>query len=491
MDGNLHLSRKILLAFSACFLAFGPALGTSSAHAFSDLWEALRESKVEGHLRLYNYTRWNDERTGVDNNALALGGDLRLQTGSLHGFSLGFGYYSANNIPIPDETVNEVLVGTHNNLNTLSEGYLQYQGHHILARGGRQLINTPWAREDMFTMIPRAFTGISAMAMPLMWFREKSSEETGASDHERYLYPKSVWEKYEEKLTAQPMDLTTTESLERPPTKQFPHLTLFGARMWRYQSRFKSYFTDGNRYVKEGTDGFVTFGAIFSERFGEDTLTAQGWFYDFYDFALLGYMESHYDWQLNSALKAVFALQFVIQGNSGDQVLGPVDAQVYGATAGFKFPKGSAYLVGNYSPVNYDSFRHGGMVHPYNDLSGTLYTDTMNDGISDIGPGYAYGVKFKYDLFEKSLSFYANYVRYLARYGFGGAAYPTDGPYGFPQGEPVRNQNQWAYGFGLDYRFSGKLEGLRIFDYIGVQDYQNSPRPFTDNRFGIVYAFSF
>ena len=52
----------------------------------------------------------------------------------------------------------------------------------------------------------------------------------------------------------------------------------------------------------------------------------------------------------------------------------------------------------------------------------------MNNSIGDIGPGSAYGIGAQYTL-KKELDFVATYVRYLAKYGFGGAAYDISGPY--------------------------------------------------------------
>jgi hypothetical protein len=436
---------------------------------YKGLERAVAETEASGHLRLYNYSRINDSGTNIDDNALAAGGDLMIKTGTLEGFSLGFGFYTANNIPT-GITINELLIGRDHYLYALAQAYLQYEREYILVRGGRQLIKTPWASPDMFTMLPRAFNGISLSIEPLPFLKLDKGES-------EYLEAK------------QGIHQVNPAGTEHPQ----PHFSFFAAHMFRYESRFDDHFTEGNRYTDEPTDGFSTIGFNYSQALEENHhFQAQGWYYNFYDFAELGYMEARYKWRTTSTFSPVVAAQIVAEGNSGDRRLGSVDARIYGALAGFTFPAGHVTLVGNWSPERFDSFRHGGLVHPYNDLSGTLFTDTMNNGVSDIGPCYAYGVKAAYELFDGQLGFSLAYVRYHVKYGFGGAAYSTDGPFGFPNGQPVRDQEQWALDAGVVYRFTGSLKGLTIEDHLGIRDFEDSPYgAFIDNRFACIYSFSF
>lgn len=473
-----RLSFVLPILFSAGLLvnlAFHIDTAFAQQTSANNIKNILEGAKISGHLRLYNYSRVNDEGTPVDNNALAFGGDVTLKTGSFYGFSAGTGFYSANNIPIPGETVNEVLVGSDHYLEALPEAYLQYHRHHILARGGRQLINTPWARGDMFTMLPRAFTGIAATVHPLGWFRELAAAGEAEEFH-----------------GANPVEINPSAMQNSEPGPGAPHVAIFAARMFNYESRFNDHFVSGNRYTSEHTDGFITTGLKYHQQFGNNTVKAQGWYYNFYDFATLGYMEANYRYHGDFPLSPLFGAQLVLQGNSGQQRLGSVDVQVYGLKAGIGFSHGTISLVGNWSPTHHGTFRQGGMIHPYNDLSGTLYTDTMNNGISDIGPGYAYGIKMKFHFLQKAVDCYASYVRYLARYGYGGAAYDISGPYGYPQGAPVKNQRQWELDLGLGYHFKGPLKGLEIHDHVGIRDAYDWPvGAFIDNRLAMIYAFAF
>jgi hypothetical protein len=466
-----------LLAVFAWVCVQGLAAEAQGQGLGEGLKQAIRDSKISGHLRLYNYSRIHDEGTDVNNNALAAGGDVLLDTGSLAGFSMGLGFYTANNLPT-GLRVNETLVGADHSLHALAEAFLQYKQEHFMIRGGRQLINTPWANEDMFTMLPRAFTGISAIVEPLTWL---NLIEHGKENRE----PLTGGAHRVNPAGAEHLMPSTAEHHQ-------PHLSLFGARMLRYESRFDDSFTSGNRYTEDDTDGFITAGFRYRQTLDNGQIHAQGWYYDFYDFARLGYAEVRYHWHTHSSIVPFAAAQFVIEGNSGEQRLGPVDCKIYGALVGIAFPHGHVSLVGNYSPENFGSFRHGGLVHPYNDLSGTLYTDTMNNGLSDLGPAYAYGVKGAYSFFGEKLKVSAAFVRYKVKYGFGGAAYATDGAFGFPKGEAVSDQDQWALDAGIVYQFSGFLTGLSVENHVGIRDFEDSPHgAFVDNRFACIYAFSF
>ena len=132
-----------------------------------------------------------------------------------------------------------------------------------------------------------------------------------------------------------------------------------------------------------------------------------------------------------------------------------VDAHVYGGRIGVKF--GTNYddnvaLVADYSPRNYNSFRHGGMIHPYNDISGTLYTTTMQTGISDYGPGYAYGIASNFGFFCQT----AQVQRQLysvsgSLWLWGGVFTPIMVHTAFQRVKlfPIRNSGRWIWAFPI------------------------------------------
>ena len=90
-----------------------------------------------------------------------------------------------------------------------------------MIRGGRQLIDTPWANEDMFTMLPRAFSGISATIKPLPWL---NLIQKGDEDHDL------------KGRGAHRINPAGAEHLNPPRAdeRHEPHLSIFAARMFLY-----------------------------------------------------------------------------------------------------------------------------------------------------------------------------------------------------------------------------------------------------------------
>lgn len=431
------------------------------------LCKAIAESKISGDFRLYNYSRIHNGGGPDTDSSLAAGGDIFLQTGSLAGFSTFWGFYTANYIPT-DLPVNETLVGKDHYLHALAQAYLQYYRNDVLVRGGWQVLDTPFARDDMYTMLPRAFGGVSVGIEPLALLNA---------------YPVEC-------LKGQKTNPPKAEDFQTSPD-QYPHIILFGARMFQYESRFEDQFTRSNDYNLPNTDGFLTAGLRYFQSFGSHFVNFQAWYYQFYDFAQLGYFEAKYQSSDKTSIHPIIGVQYLIEGNSGERRLGSVQSEVYGAMAGITFPRGALSLVFDWSPEHFDSFRHGGLIHPYNDLSGTIYTDSMNNGIEDLGPGYAYGIKGEYRFLDDSLTLSMAYVRYKVKFGFGGAAYAIDGPFGFPKGTPVADQSQWELDPGISYRFKkGILKDLIIQNNVGIRDFTGSPfGAYIENRFAMIYSF--
>jgi hypothetical protein len=417
---------------------------------------------AQGHVRVYDYGRWDDPLAPhPTSHDLAVGGDLVLHSGALAGFSAALGFYTAHSLQLFDPRY-EALAGPDRHLNALAEAYLQYQRDHVLVRAGRQLIDTPFAGPDLYTMLPRAFFGVAADVTPLPLHRA----HPGAGDP-----------------VGGPAAPFTDDA-------DGPHLVLTLAYLWYYESRFADGFTRGNEYTTDPTDGFFVAGLRFRQRVGPHRLFAHAWYYDFVDFAHLGYGEARYQLAGRAGLGPVVGFQLAHETTAGRGRLGPVSAQVYGVLVGVSGPAFSLSFVADVAPEHFAAFRHGGLVHPYNDLTGNLYTDTMNDGLEDISPGQAYGVKGDAHLFARRLTLTLGYVRYRAGYGFHGAAYDVSGPAGYPPGQPFRRESQWALDAGVAFTLPGALRGLTLQDTVGIRDAAGAPRgPMVENRLALVYGF--
>lgn len=431
----------------------------------------ISQTKISAMLGIINFSYLNHAHTAQDTHSFALGGHLYLHSPALAGFSLGIGGDFATWTGIYLHADPE-LTGPYpsHGIAALRQAYLQYSYGPLVIRGGRQWINTPYASMDYYTFNPRAFTGVSVVVNVM-----------GHSDE-------NPW------MGNGPLEIKDS----------LASLSFFASRMYSYESRFSSAFTAANRYTNKRNNGFYTLGARYQVHSLGNHFSVQGWYYNFYGFANMFYGQADITRPLGKNLAAFGGFQVVSEGNSGagQSYLAPlntssVDAHVYGGKIGLQFghERDLVSLVADYSPVSYNSFRHGGMIHPYNDLSGTMYTTTMQTGISDYGPGYAYGITSKFGFMDNELHLNADLIRYLVHYGYGGSVYTYNGAYGFPKGTAVPNQRLWSVDIGFSYRLSHVLKGLYLADYTDISIAQNKVRypqyhnPYFSNRFYFKYRF--
>jgi hypothetical protein len=439
------------------------------AHAQS-LQDALKQTTITGNAGIYDFTYANQAHTGDTKNAFAVGGDLIIHSGAFEGFSAGLGGYTGQSLGLysknPAHDGSSELTSHTHSMQSMREAYLQYENSWLEARGGRQMINTPFANQDLYTFNPRAFMGFSGVVNVI------GGQNTNYAD-------------------AAPMSLNDSKAT----------LSVFAARMFNYDSRYSSSFTSGNRYESQ-SNGFITFGTRYQNTFDNIHTTLQGWYYNFYGLAQMFYGQADFSTPFGGNRTLFGSAQIVSEGNSGagftpNGVTYSVDAHVYGGKVGMSFGNDDVALIGDYSPSSYNSFHHGGMIHPYNDLSGTVFTDTMQNGIEDIGPGYAYGITGTIMALNNKLTITPTYVEYNADYGFGGSTYNYDGAYGFPSGvTPIHNEAIHVIDAGFSYSLADVLKGLSVAWDTDAAFAQNSSEsnvhynnPYFSSRFYLKYAF--
>lgn len=444
------------------------------AHAQS-LRDALDQSTFQGMVGIINFNYLNASHNNNDTHSFALGGHLIAHTGSFEGFSVGVGGYTAQSLGIYNKKhlahYDSELTGQYFGIQSVRQAYLQFQTPKVEIRAGRQLIQTPYANQDYYTFNPRAFMGVAGVVNVLGDGSDKV--DAGAL------------------------------SLDDDPAA----FSIFATRMINYNSRYSSSFTAANRYSGSlPTNGFIAFGGRYHGDIGSTQLTAQAWYYDFYQYAQLVYGQIDLVQPMGRHQTIFGSIQALSEGNSAgnasrimaftDNNANSVNAHVYGAKLGFSTGNVTLALVGDFSPIDYGSFRHGGMVHPYNDLTGTTFTDTMQTGISDFGPGYAYGITSSFAFLQNKLKVGLSYIRYLVRYGYGGSVYSYTGDYGFPTGQYIPNQQLWALDANASYDLSSVLKGLSVAEDTDIADAQNRAgyaanyqNPYFSSRFYLKYRF--
>ncbi|MQM38960.1 hypothetical protein KBTX_02981 [wastewater metagenome] len=496
-----HCRCSVLLGVSVALVA-GTAVardGGDGPPTFRDRFvqQVVKGTQLNGQLGIYDFRRFHDTNRpypniddpddDFDTRSNAFGGSVSARTGILYGLSAGFGVSFAE--PIYDyDNPNANLVGPDEGLHAITEGYLQYNMPGLRLRGGRQLINTPFANTDQFTFIPRSFSGASVAIRPL--------EMAGGGDD-----ASGAQARRDEEASARvaPPDYANNQYMPfkfDAPVDSRPTWQVYAARMTRYESRFSDEFTTDNRYI-EDTSGLFAAGTTIRQNTADGDYIGQLWHYTFFDTARMQYVEAGYqmptvmagtDW---GGFEPYIRVQYAREEETGRAGVGDIDADVYGLKLGVHSRRVSAALVGHYSPQHEGSFRDGGLVHPYSDLSGVFYTDTMNDGVDGLGPGYGIGGRLDVT-FSDGVDLFTRYVYYEAKRGQSHAFYSYDGDRGYAAGVPiVEDQNSWGWDTGITFdlgAFSPQLEGLKVQNVLGITDFDGAER-FYDNRLRLFYQF--
>jgi hypothetical protein len=146
-----------------------------SAVRASTLLGAFKSGKVNGHFR-YFFMQTNNEKNLSDYHAHALGGGLRFESGSFHGFQVAVsGFYTFNmlssDLGLADSVTGQISryelslfdienPGQKKDLDRLEEFYIKYNFRKARFLFGRQLINTPFINLQDGRMRPTTVKGL-------------------------------------------------------------------------------------------------------------------------------------------------------------------------------------------------------------------------------------------------------------------------------------------------------------------------------------------
>jgi hypothetical protein len=440
--------------------AIAAVLGTLSisAHAddadintFSDLF---KQGHVDGELRLYDFNRTYDYDVAAKPSARAFGGSILLnaQTASLNGFSAGASLVSANSLgSLADnpKRVDTTLMGASDSLTALSQAYLQYKNDWVLAKAGYQYLNTPWMGNSDGRLIPSSYEAISAVFTPVKGWN------------------------------------------------------IIGIRELSYRSRTSDDYFNDNNYYASAYQGDTLYGGnqglpltakqtsgtwALGSTYVNGGLKAQGWYYDFLDFARMGYADGSYVFDTGTGFNPVIGFQGLTESGGGsDNVLVQnklkiagvagtnVKSRVWGADFGVVIPNGRFDLM--YNKVEQESgsaIGDGAIISPFTASYATdpLYTTSMIRGLVEAGPGHAAKAKFAYDLFDKRVQLVAAYAKYTT--DLNGSFHDTY--------------------FDVIYNFDGFMKGFQIRDRWekssgGINNLNPGNKPFTYNRVMLSYKF--
>jgi hypothetical protein len=165
--------KKVTIGLAAILLSFTASMAeedrnnTEAAPATGSFTDAFKDGKVSGQIRggyLYAEPKLEGHPSPY---STAAGGQLKFETGKWYGFDIGAAFYTSHAIDAlsgerSDGKFNDELSSDAGHYDLLAEAYLDYSYERFKIRGGRQLIDTPYADSDDIRMTPNTFEGAMA-----------------------------------------------------------------------------------------------------------------------------------------------------------------------------------------------------------------------------------------------------------------------------------------------------------------------------------------
>ncbi|MBA2079142.1 hypothetical protein [Rhodanobacter sp. PCA2] len=432
-------------------LAAAVVLGSASFGAHADtLGDVFTQGHADGELRLYNFDRIYDSNAKPDAHALSGALLLNLRTAEFgDGFSLGASLLTANALgtrPSNPDKLDTTMMGDGNSLSALGQAYVQYKNHGVLVRAGQQYLNTPWMGSSDARVLPASYQAVLAGFTPA-----------------------KGWD-------------------------------IYGLRSFGWKSRTSDGYHFDNLYYPVAYRGDALYGGIaglpatakttpgtwaLGTTWESRGFKGQAWYYDFIDFARMGYADGSYTFKTGSGFDPFVAAQYVeehagsgsIPAESGLALFGvgghKVDSRAWGANAGINIPHGKFDVSWNRIGQQGGAIGGGALVSPYTAgwASDPLYTTSMIRGLVEQGPGTAWKARFSYGLLDDRLLLTAAYASYETK---------------------LRGDSHDVY-FDAIYNFDGYLKGLSLRNRwersTGGTGLNPGNRPFVYNRLMVAYKF--
>jgi hypothetical protein len=409
------LAKKLL----STAIAAATALGVTSARADA-LSDIFTQGHVDGELRAYNFNRIY--QTSAVPDAQAFSGALLLNATTAtfgDGFSLGGSLITANSFGTQANTISHVdttLMGPNDSVTALGQAYVQYQKRWLMVRGGYQYLNTPWMGGSDSRVLPASYNAILVG-----------------------MKPAKGWD-------------------------------IYALRSFGWKSRTSdSYFSDNNYYTATYS-GDLAYGGIgglpatardangvvaIGTTYANGGLKSQAWYYNFLQFARMGYVDGNYRFKTGTNIDPFIAAQYVTESGGGannrlvQNNVAPfgvpgnsVKSRVWGINTGIIIPNGQFDLSYNKIASEAGALGNGALISPYTAGYATdpLYTTSMIRGLVEEGPGYAWKAKAAYNFFDKKLQLVAGYAKYVTE---------------------LRGNSHDLY-FDIIYNFHGYLKGLTL-----------------------------
>ncbi len=432
-------------------LAVAATLGATSLAAHADaLSDIFTQGHIDGQLRTYYFSRLFDASTVPDASALSGAALINLQSGSFGGgFSLGASFLTANSFGTQSSNparIDSTLMGNSDSVSALGQAYVQYQNALMQVRAGYQYLNTPWMGSSDSRVLPASYNAVSAVFKPLKgWdiFALRSFEWKGRTASGYY-----------------------NDNLYYPPTYR-------GDSSYGGIGGLPATATQANGAWALGT-AYATGG-----------FKAQAWYYDFRQFARMGYVDGSYTFKTGTGFDPFIAAQYVTESGGSNNKLVSNNVALFGVTGtrvknntwgtdvGVNIPNGRFEVGYNKIAQEAGAVGNGALISPYTAAYATdpLYTTSMIRGLVEQGPGHAWKAKLTYSFLDNHLILMTSYAKYTT----------------------IQRGNSHNLYVDLTYNFDGYLKGLSVRDRweraIGGIGLNPGNGSFTYNRVMIAYKF--
>lgn len=137
-------------------------LGAEDIQVIDTLEKMFTNASVSGEVRFISAGYTLKEAGATSNYASAVGGLLKYELAPLHGINAAVAFRTSQDIGLitgdkADNRHNNELSSTAGNYTDLTQSYINYNYKNLNIRAGRQVIDTPLANSDDWSMISNSF----------------------------------------------------------------------------------------------------------------------------------------------------------------------------------------------------------------------------------------------------------------------------------------------------------------------------------------------
>lgn len=386
----------------------------------------LADGKISGYERTLYYSSHNAFFNKNQNqDTISYGGGLEYDTARLYGFSAGVSGYLQRGI---DHSKNPSRVDGYlgPNLSAMGKAYLRWQYKLFTVTGGNQALDMPFASTYDWRMAPQLFQGVSS----------------SYGDANNFI--SVAWiDRYKSYIS-----------------NSFTKYTNYNTNLDAY----------GPAHM-ERTSGFSGVGGQHQLIISPITATGQAWYFHYNDYAKLEYLQGDFVYT-KASWQPLFGVQGFHETGDGKDLAGHVDSQVYGAQFGTTHNSLTLTAGYDYITPHRNAYLNGSLVTPYahNVASGPLYAQPFLTSTQDLGSGNAYAINVNGSPYK---GWFVG-----ARYSYMDLKPKYD----------VASISQSEYLGYFIYKFSGRLSGVSLSDFVAVQSQPSKPQ-FFQNRLEFEYDF--